>query len=113
MFGCSNINNIRAGDLIGNPLEHVTGEITISLARDHECGSLDAGHFVPTLTKRAERLGQLGPHLPWKPWMWAGVTVESDKYIHRIDHLKKLPENVNKFLMFEPLLGPIPKLNLA
>jgi protein gp37 len=69
-------------------------------------------HRFYVLTKRAKRLGKLGPHLPWRPWMWAGVTVESAKYIHRIDHLKKLPENVNKFLMLEPLLGPIPKLNL-
>lgn len=44
--------------------------------------------------------------------MWAGVTVESDKYVDRIDHLKKLPENVNKFLMLEPLLGPIPELDI-
>jgi protein gp37 len=57
-------------------------------------------------------LGEFGPHLPWKPWIWAGVTVESDKYTFRINHLKKLPENVNKFLMLEPLLSPIPDLDL-
>jgi len=44
--------------------------------------------------------------------MWAGVTVESDKYIYRIKHLKKLPKTVNKFLLFEPLLGSISKLDL-
>ena len=69
-------------------------------------------HRFYVLTKRAERLGELGPHLSWPPWIWAGVTVESEKYINRIDHLKKLPKNVNKFLMLEPLLGPIPELDL-
>lgn len=69
-------------------------------------------HRFYVLTKRAERLGELGPQLPWRPWMWAGVTVESDKYVYRIDHLKKLPENVNKFLMLEPLLSPMPELDL-
>jgi len=69
-------------------------------------------HRFYVLTKRAERLGELGPRLPWKPWIWAGVTVESDKYIDRINQLKKLPENVNKFLLIEPLLGPISQLDL-
>jgi protein gp37 len=64
------------------------------------------------LTKRAERLGEIGRDLPWKPWIWAGVTVESDKYTDRINHLQKLPENVNKFLLIEPLLGPISELDL-
>lgn len=69
-------------------------------------------HRFYVLTKRAERLGELGPDLPWQPWIWAGVTVESDKYLDRIDHLKKLPEEVNKFLMLEPLLSPMPELDL-
>jgi len=69
-------------------------------------------HRFYVLTKRAERLGELGPQLPWKPWIWAGVTVESDKYIDRIDHLKKLPSDVNKFIMMEPLLSPMPKIDL-
>ena len=69
-------------------------------------------HRFIVLTKRAERLGELGPKLPWKPWIWAGVTVESNKYLHRIDHLKKLPPEVNKFLMLEPLLSEMPELDL-
>ena len=70
-------------------------------------------HRFYVLTKRAERFGQLAPQLQWRPWMWAGVTVESDKYLDRIDHLKKLPAGVNKFIMMEPLLGPMPKLDLS
>ena len=64
------------------------------------------------LTKRATRLGELGPELPWKPWIWAGVTVESNKYIDRIDHLKRLPQEVNKFIIMEPLLSDMPELDL-
>jgi len=69
-------------------------------------------HRFYVLTKRAERLGELAPQLPWRPWMWAGVTVESDKYVDRITQLKKLPGNVNKFLMLEPLLSSMPQLDL-
>jgi protein gp37 len=69
-------------------------------------------HRFYVLTKRAERFGQLAPQLPWRPWMWAGVTVESEKYVNRIDHLKKLPPEVNKFIMMEPLLSPMPKIDL-
>jgi len=69
-------------------------------------------HRFYVLTKRAVRLGELGSQLPWKPWIWAGVTVESDKYIDRIDHLKKLPSDVNKFIMMEPLLSSMPELDL-
>jgi protein gp37 len=69
-------------------------------------------HRFYVLTKRAERLGELGPNLPWKPWIWAGVTVESNKYIDRIDHLKRLPQEVNKFIIMEPLLSDMPELDL-
>jgi len=69
-------------------------------------------HRFYVLTKRAQRLGELGTKLPWRPWIWARVTVESNKYLDRIDHLKKLPPDVNKFLMLEPLLSDMPKLDL-
>jgi protein gp37 len=69
-------------------------------------------HRFYVLTKRAGRLGKLGPKLSWKPWMWAGVTVESNKYLYRIDHLRRLPPEVNKFLMLEPLLTSMPELDL-
>jgi protein gp37 len=70
-------------------------------------------HRFYVLTKRAERLGRIGPRLPWRPWIWAGVTVESEKYVNRIDHLKKLPPEANKFIMMEPLLSPMPKLDFS
>jgi len=40
-----------------------------------------------------------------------GVSVENAKYTFRIDHLRKTRAKT-KFLSVEPLLGPMPKLNL-
>jgi protein gp37 len=40
-----------------------------------------------------------------------GVSVESEKYVERIDYLRSTPAAV-KFLSLEPLLGPLDKLNL-
>lgn len=40
-----------------------------------------------------------------------GVSVESEKYLDRIDHLRKTGAHV-KFLSLKPLLGQLPKMNL-
>jgi len=40
-----------------------------------------------------------------------GVTVENADYAFRIDHLRQTPAAI-KFISFEPLLGPIPNINL-
>jgi protein gp37 len=40
-----------------------------------------------------------------------GVSVENSDYMFRIEHLRKTDATV-KFISFEPLLGPIPGLNL-
>jgi protein gp37 len=68
-------------------------------------------HTYQILTKRSERLLELNPLLEWQPHVWMGVSVENQKYVHRIDHLRKTAAQV-KFLSIEPLLGPIPRLNL-
>ncbi len=49
-------------------------------------------HRYQVLTKRSERLRELAPHLPWEPLRQTGARI--------------------KFLSLEPLLGPLPKLNL-
>ncbi len=69
-------------------------------------------HTYQILTKRSERLVQLDPHLDWPPNVWMGVTVESADYTYRIDHLRQTRAGI-KFLSIEPLLGPIPDLDLA
>jgi len=68
-------------------------------------------HTFQVLTKRSERLKKLSPKLRWSPNIWMGVSVESQDYTFRIDHLRQTSANV-KFLSFEPLLGSIKNLNL-
>jgi protein gp37 len=68
-------------------------------------------HTFQVLTKRAERLAELAPHLPWPPNVWMGVSVENADYTWRIDELRKVPAAI-RFLSVEPLLGPIPNLPL-
>lgn len=67
-------------------------------------------HCFQVLTKRAERLAELGSKIEWPPNVWMGVSVENSDYTFRIDYLRKTKAKV-KFLSLEPLLGPLPKLN--
>lgn len=69
-------------------------------------------HTFQILTKRAERLAQLNNKLSWLTNVWMGVSVENSQYLARIDHLRETDAKV-KFLSLEPLLGPLPNLNLA
>jgi protein gp37 len=69
-------------------------------------------HRFQVLTKRAERLEELSPRLDWPPNVWMGVSVETDLFTRRIDHLRNTDAAV-KFLSLEPLLGPLPDLDLA
>lgn len=68
-------------------------------------------HTFQVLTKRADRLHALTAELPWMPNIWMGVTVENSDYTHRIDYLRHTGAYL-KFLSIEPLLGPIPNLDL-
>jgi protein gp37 len=69
-------------------------------------------HRFQVLTKRAERLAELSEKLRWPYNVWMGVSVESDKYVFRIDHLRSTSAKT-KFLSLEPLLGPLANLDLA
>jgi protein gp37 len=69
-------------------------------------------HTYQILTKRSERLLELDPDLEWASHVWMGVTVESADYAYRIDHLRATHAAV-KFLSLEPLLGPMPDLDLG
>lgn len=68
-------------------------------------------HRFQVLTKRAERLAELAPRLPWPPNVWMGVSVEIEKYRWRIDALRSTDAKI-KFLSLEPLLGPLHDLDL-
>ena len=68
-------------------------------------------HQFQVLTKRSERLLELSPKLDWADNIWMGVSVENADYSFRIDLLRKTGAKI-KFLSVEPLLGPVPKMNL-
>jgi protein gp37 len=70
-----------------------------------------SGHTFQILTKRSKRLLELDSWLTWPENAWMGVSVESQNYDFRIDDLRQSHARV-KFLSLEPLLGPIPHLNL-
>jgi protein gp37 len=76
-------------------------------------------HRFQLLTKRAERFEQWSRKRYFKTgvsaksgkkrWprnVWAGVSVESQDYVWRIEHLLRVPADT-RFLSLEPLLGPI------
>ncbi len=69
-------------------------------------------HRFQVLTKRSQHLLELSSKLPWPQNVWMGVTVETTDYLYRIDHLRQTPAAI-KFISFEPLLGPIPNLDLT
>ncbi len=69
-------------------------------------------HTFQVLTKRSERLLELSSNIDWPNNVWMGVSVETDKYNFRIDHLRQTGAKV-KFLSLEPLLGPLLNLYLT
>jgi len=68
-------------------------------------------HEYQILTKRSDRLLTLHRSLPWAPHVWMGVSVENARFAYRIDDLRQTDARV-KFLSLEPLLGPLPTLDL-
>lgn len=68
-------------------------------------------HQFQILTKRSERLAAFRPKGGWPQNVWMGVSVETAAYRDRIDHLRLAGPAV-RFLSLEPLLGPLPSLDL-
>ncbi|MEW6052028.1 MAG: phage Gp37/Gp68 family protein [Candidatus Zixiibacteriota bacterium] len=69
-------------------------------------------HVFQILTKRSKQLSRVQSKLPWAPNIWMGVTVESAVYQYRIKDLRKTGAAI-KFLSLEPLLGPLPELDMS
>jgi protein gp37 len=92
-------------------------------------------HTYQVLTKRPARMARLlaaeafgarvaaallqhrrhrdGLGLGWPlPNVWLGVSIETDAYTWRADRLRQIPAAV-RFLSCEPLLGPLPSLDLT
>lgn len=67
-------------------------------------------HTYQVLTKRPGRMAHFAEHIwPWGAWpahVWAGTSVESQKYARRLDCLSRVPAKV-RFVSAEPLLGPL------
>lgn len=68
-------------------------------------------HTFQILTKRSDRLRDLGARLPWPRHVWMGVSVEDERVIGRIADLAAVPAQV-RFLSCEPLIGPLDSLRL-
>lgn len=68
-------------------------------------------HVFQVLTKRADRLLEINSELKWTENIWMGVSVEDERVTHRIDLLRNTDARI-KFLSLEPLIGPLPNLNL-
>ena len=69
-------------------------------------------HVFQVLTKRSQRLAQLSADLPWAANIWMGVSVETSDYLARISDLRQTGA-ATKFLSLEPLLEPLPDLDLS
>lgn len=69
-------------------------------------------HQYQVLTKRADRLRDLDPMLPWADQIWMGTSVENDKVRWRIDCLRATTAAI-KFLSIEPLIGELKNLDLT
>lgn len=67
-----------------------------------------AGRPAPEFLERASN--------PWAVWplpnLWVGTSIEHDDYARRADALRAAPATT-RFLSLEPLLGPLPSLDLA
>jgi protein gp37 len=68
-------------------------------------------HTYQILTKRAHRLARVAPTLRWPANVWMGVSVEDAAHVDRIADLRRVPAAV-RFVSAEPLLGPLPNLDL-
>jgi protein gp37 len=69
-------------------------------------------HTFQVLTKRADRLKEIHKELTWTDNIYMGVSVEDEKVMERIDLLRETGAKT-KFLSCEPLIGPLPNLNLT
>jgi protein gp37 len=69
-------------------------------------------HKFQVLTKRSGRLLELNDHLDWSENVWMGVSVENNDFTYRIENLKKVNASV-KFISFEPLIGPVMKMDFS
>ncbi|GAA3941770.1 DUF5131 family protein [Chitinophaga oryziterrae] len=69
-------------------------------------------HTFQVLTKRADRLLEIHRELKWPHNIWMGVSIEDHRVLHRLDLLRQTGART-KFLSCEPLIGPLPNMDLT
>jgi protein gp37 len=71
-------------------------------------------HIYQILTKRPENMVRMlrDDAFPVLPNVWLGTSVESRRYAGRIEVLKRVPAIV-RFVSFEPLVGPVGRIDLS
>jgi protein gp37 len=80
--------------------------------------SVASRHTFQVLTKRPDRMLEwfAGAGARWGaealPNVWLGVSIENDRFTCRADSLRRAPADV-RFVSAEPLLGPLPSLDLT
>jgi protein gp37 len=83
--------------------------------------ALTPQHTYQVLTKRPERMaavmGSVAAEALWSEWplpnVWLGTSIENDRFVGRADDLRRVPGEWIRFLSCEPLLGPLPSLDLT
>lgn len=106
--GFADLVAVEASDIIGRTAPH-TGRWRLDLGGQQLAG--DSGHGARwTITKTRD--GNVWVP-PWPlPNVWVGTSIELNEYCWRADHLRNTPAAV-RFLSLEPLLGPLPDLDLT
>jgi protein gp37 len=88
------------------------------VARVWDVMSQSPQHTYQILTKRPERMVRVVSGLPDGLWtlplpnVWLGTSIEDDSHAERACALRDTPAAV-RFISAEPLLGPLPSLDLA
>jgi protein gp37 len=87
------------------PLTFIKRVFEVMGAADH--------HTFQVLTKRPGRMASVLEQIQPSPLpnVWLGTSIELDKFTWRVDHVRRTPASV-RFLSCEPLLGPLPSLDL-
>lgn len=86
------------------------------IAQVWETMSAAPHHTFQILTKRPRRMAALVGRLHHEYGslknVWLGTSIELDEYVWRADWVRRTPAAV-RFLSLEPLLGPLPSLDLS
>lgn len=98
----------QATDIIGHTPPHL-GRWRLDLGGQRLAG--DSGHGADWTTTDTDDGTLWTPRWPL-PNVWVGTSIETDDYTWRADELRQAPAAI-RFLSLEPLLGPLPTLDLS